>query len=175
MAAGWLRHLAGDTVEVRSAGSEPADPINPVAVEAMRDVGIDITDQTPILLTWDTAEASDVIVTMGCGDACPVFPGKRSEDWQLTDPAGQPPPSYVRSATRSGPGWRPCSPTCEPPAAGDRPPGPARSGRGHPAAVEEKQDRAGGDSDAADSRQDGYQCATAAAARHREHRVAGSR
>ncbi|MGW5671798.1 arsenate reductase ArsC [Micromonospora sp. NPDC003776] len=90
MAAGWLRHLAGDAVEVRSAGSAPADRINPVAVAAMREVGIDITDQTPVRLTWDTAEASDVIVTMGCGDACPVFPGKRYEDWQLTDPAGQP-------------------------------------------------------------------------------------
>ncbi|MEV0722102.1 arsenate reductase ArsC [Micromonospora purpureochromogenes] len=90
MAAGWLRHLAGDTVEVRSAGSEPADRINPVAVDAMREVGIDITGQIPNRLTWDTAEASDVIVTMGCGDACPVFPGKRYEDWKLTDPAGQP-------------------------------------------------------------------------------------
>ncbi|MEV1014217.1 MULTISPECIES: arsenate reductase ArsC [unclassified Micromonospora] len=89
MAAGWLRHLAGDTVEVRSAGSEPAETINPVAVDAMREVGIDITDQTPVRLTWDAAEASDVIVTMGCGDACPVFPGKRYEDWKLTDPAGQ--------------------------------------------------------------------------------------
>ncbi|WP_446211997.1 arsenate reductase ArsC [Micromonospora sp. IBSANI012] len=90
MAAGWLRHLAGDTVEVRSAGSEPADRINPVAVDAMREVGIDITGQIPNRLTWDTAEASDVIITMGCGDACPVFPGKRYEDWKLTDPAGQP-------------------------------------------------------------------------------------
>ncbi|MET8277889.1 arsenate reductase ArsC [Micromonospora sp. NPDC005174] len=90
MAAGWLRHLASDTVEVRSAGSEPADHINPVAVEAMREVGIDITSQSPAKLTWDTAEASDVIITMGCGDACPVFPGKRYEDWKLTDPAGQP-------------------------------------------------------------------------------------
>ncbi|MDG4838559.1 arsenate reductase ArsC [Micromonospora sp. WMMD967] len=90
MAAGWLRHFAGDTVEVRSAGSEPADHINPVAVEAMREVGIDITDQSPATLTWDAAEASDVIITMGCGDACPVFPGKRYEDWKLTDPAGQP-------------------------------------------------------------------------------------
>ena len=88
MAAGWLRHLAGDTVEVRSAGSEPASRINPVAVEAMREVGIDITGQTPARLTWETAEVSDLIVTMGCGDACPVFPGKRYEDWQLTDPAG---------------------------------------------------------------------------------------
>src|SRR5207253_10031071 len=83
MAAGWLRHLAGDAVEVRSAGSEPADRINPAAVRAMREVGIDITDQTPAKLTWDTAHASDVIVTMGCGDACPVFPGKRYEDWKL--------------------------------------------------------------------------------------------
>ncbi|RKN22205.1 arsenate reductase ArsC [Micromonospora musae] len=90
MAAGWLRHLAGDTVEVRSAGSEPADQLNPVAVEAMREVGIDITDQVPVRLTWDAAEAGDVIVTMGCGDTCPVFPGKRYEDWKLTDPAGQP-------------------------------------------------------------------------------------
>ncbi|SBT63291.1 arsenate reductase [Micromonospora sediminicola] len=90
MAAGWLRHLAGDAVEVRSAGSEPADRINPVAVEAMREVGIDITGQTPARLTWDAAQASDIIVTMGCGDACPVFPGKRYEDWKLTDPAGQP-------------------------------------------------------------------------------------
>ncbi|MFI6227315.1 arsenate reductase ArsC [Micromonospora echinospora] len=90
MAAGWLRHLAGDTIEVRSAGSAPADQINPAAVEAMREVGIDITDQSPVRLTWDTAEASDVIITMGCGDACPVFPGKRYEDWKLTDPAGQP-------------------------------------------------------------------------------------
>ncbi|MFU8851607.1 arsenate reductase ArsC [Micromonospora sp. SL1-18] len=90
MAAGWLRHLAGDTVEVRSAGSAPAERINPVAVEAMREVGIDLTDQTPVRLSWDAAEASDIIVTMGCGDACPVFPGKRYEDWQLTDPAGQP-------------------------------------------------------------------------------------
>ncbi|MFG3640700.1 arsenate reductase ArsC [Micromonospora sp. NPDC047762] len=90
MAAGWLRHLASDTIEVRSAGSEPADQINPVAVEAMREVGIDITGQTPDRLTWDAAQASDVIITMGCGDACPVFPGKRYEDWKLTDPAGQP-------------------------------------------------------------------------------------
>ena len=89
MAAGWLRHLAGDAVEVRSAGSEPADQINPAAVEAMREVGIDITDQAPTKLTWDTAQESDVIITMGCGDACPIFPGKRYEDWKLDDPAGQ--------------------------------------------------------------------------------------
>jgi arsenate reductase len=89
MAAGWLRHLAGDTVEVRSAGSEPANQINPVAVQAMHEVGIDITANTPRKLDYDLAESSDAIITMGCGDACPVFPGKRYEDWQLTDPAGQ--------------------------------------------------------------------------------------
>ncbi len=90
MAAGWLRHLAGDTVEVRSAGSAPRDQINPVAVEAMREVGIDITGAVPQLLATETVRESDVIVTMGCGDACPIFPGKRYEDWELTDPAGQP-------------------------------------------------------------------------------------
>lgn len=90
MAAGWLRQLAGDAVDVRSAGSAPRDAINPVAVEAMREVGIDITGHVPRLLEYDTAKSSDVIVTMGCGDTCPVFPGKRYEDWELTDPAGQP-------------------------------------------------------------------------------------
>jgi arsenate reductase len=89
MAAGWLRHLAGDAVEVRSAGSAPADTINPAAVEAMREVGIDITDQTPKLLEFETAQDSAVIITMGCGDACPIFPGKRYEDWKLDDPAGK--------------------------------------------------------------------------------------
>jgi len=89
MAAGWLRHLAGDTVEVRSAGSEPATQINPVAVEAMREVGIDITANTPRKLDYATAEASDVLITMGCGDVCPVFPGRRYLDWKLDDPAGQ--------------------------------------------------------------------------------------
>ncbi|MEU4475483.1 arsenate reductase ArsC [Micromonospora sp. NPDC023888] len=89
MAAGWLRHLAGDTVEVRSAGSAPAETINPAAAQVMREVGIDITDQTPTILEYATAESSDVIVTMGCGDTCPVFPGKRYEDWQLDDPAGK--------------------------------------------------------------------------------------
>jgi arsenate reductase len=88
MAAGWLRHYAVDAVGVRSAGSEPAEAINPAAVEAMREVGIDITDQTPRKLDYVTAQSSDVIITMGCGDACPVFPGKRYEDWKLDDPAG---------------------------------------------------------------------------------------
>jgi arsenate reductase len=89
MAAGWLRHLAGDAVEVRSAGSLPADRVNPAAVAAMREVGIDIADQRPTVLTTDAVEASDVVITMGCGDACPVFPGKRYLDWQLEDPAGR--------------------------------------------------------------------------------------
>jgi arsenate reductase len=89
MAAGWLRHLAGDRVEVRSAGSAPAGQINPVAVAAMAEVGIDITAETPKRLEWETAQSSDVIITMGCGDACPIFPGKRYEDWKLDDPAGQ--------------------------------------------------------------------------------------
>ncbi len=89
MAAAWLSHLAGDRVEVRSAGSAPADQVNPAVVEAMREVGIDISAQTPKILTYDAVRESDVCVTMGCGDACPVFPGKRYLDWKLTDPAGQ--------------------------------------------------------------------------------------
>jgi len=89
MAAGWLRSLAGDAVEVRSAGSVPGDQVNPAAVAAMAEVGIDISDQRPKVLTPDAVEASDVVITMGCGDACPVFPGKRYLDWPLEDPAGQ--------------------------------------------------------------------------------------
>jgi arsenate reductase len=89
MAAGWLRHLGGDAVEVRSAGSLPGERVNPAAVEAMAEVGIDISDQQPKVLTTDAAEASDVVITMGCGDACPVFPGKRYLDWELEDPAGK--------------------------------------------------------------------------------------
>jgi arsenate reductase len=89
MAAGWLAHLAGDRVEVRSAGSAPAESVNPAAVEAMREVGIDISAESPKILTYDAVEASDVCITMGCGDACPVFPGKRYLDWKLDDPAGQ--------------------------------------------------------------------------------------
>ena len=89
MAAGWLTHLAGDRVEVRSAGSAPADQVNPAAVEAMREVGVDISRQTPKILTLDAVQESDVCVTMGCGDTCPVFPGKRYLDWELPDPAGQ--------------------------------------------------------------------------------------
>jgi arsenate reductase (thioredoxin) len=89
MAAGWLRHLAGDRITVYSGGSEPADQINPAAVAAMADVGIDITNEFPKPWTDEIVRASDVMVTMGCGDACPLFPGKRYEDWQLDDPAGQ--------------------------------------------------------------------------------------
>ncbi|WP_046530885.1 arsenate reductase ArsC [Cellulomonas sp. FA1] len=89
MAAGWLRHLSGGAVEVRSAGSMPADQINPVAVDAMLEVGIDIRAEHPKVLTPEAVQASDVVVTMGCGDACPFYPGKRYEDWVLEDPAGQ--------------------------------------------------------------------------------------
>ncbi len=89
MAAGWLTHFAGDRVEVRSAGSEPADQINPMAVHAMAEVGIDITAERPKILTTEAVEASDVVITMGCGDTCPYYPGKRYEDWVLDDPAGQ--------------------------------------------------------------------------------------
>lgn len=89
MAAAWLRHLSEGRIEVRSAGSAPADTLNPAVVEAMAEVGIDITDQSPKVLTTDAVEASDVCVTMGCGDTCPFFPGKRYLDWELPDPAGQ--------------------------------------------------------------------------------------
>ena len=89
MAAGFLTHLAGDRVEVRSAGSTPAEHVNAVAIEAMREVGIDISAETPKTLTADAVQASDVCIAMGCGDTCPVFPGKRYLDWTLDDPAGQ--------------------------------------------------------------------------------------
>ena len=90
MAAGWLAHLAGDRVEVRSAGSLPAEQVNPVAVQAMAEAGINISAAQPRVLTPDDVEDSDVVVTMGCGDVCPVFPGTRYLDWDLPDPAGQP-------------------------------------------------------------------------------------
>jgi arsenate reductase len=89
MAAGYLQHLAGDRINVLSAGSEPADNINPVAVQAMAEDGIDITTATPKILTTEAVQESDVVITMGCGDACPYHPGKRYEDWTLDDPAGQ--------------------------------------------------------------------------------------
>jgi arsenate reductase (thioredoxin) len=90
MAAGWLRHLAGDTVDVFSGGSNPGEQVNPAAVEAMAEVGIDIAGAQPQPWTDEEVRAADVIVSMGCGDACPVYPGKRYEDWELRDPAGQP-------------------------------------------------------------------------------------
>ena len=89
MAAAFLTHLAGDRVEVRSAGSAPADSINPAVVEALKEVGIDISNEQPKVLTTSAVEQSDVVITMGCGDACPFFPGKRYLDWVLPDPAGQ--------------------------------------------------------------------------------------
>ncbi|MFF5897070.1 arsenate reductase ArsC [Streptomyces argenteolus] len=89
MAAGFLRHLAGDRVEVRSAGSIPGDRVNPAAVEAMAEVGVDISGRQPKVLTTEAVQASDYVITMGCGDTCPVFPGKRYLDWALEDPAGQ--------------------------------------------------------------------------------------
>jgi arsenate reductase len=89
MAAGYLQHLAGDRVEVRSAGSEPGNAVNPAAVAAMAEEGIDISNATPKILTDEAVEASDYVITMGCGDACPFFPGKTYLDWVLEDPAGQ--------------------------------------------------------------------------------------
>ncbi|MFC6080586.1 arsenate reductase ArsC [Sphaerisporangium aureirubrum] len=89
MAAAFLTHLTEGRIQVRSAGSAPADAVNPAVVEAMKEAGIDITAEIPKVLTVEAVQASDVVITMGCGDACPYFPGKRYLDWQLTDPAGQ--------------------------------------------------------------------------------------
>jgi arsenate reductase len=89
MAQGWLHHLAGDWIEVRSAGSEPAERINPSAIAVMAEVGIDITAEQPKILTVGAVRDSDAVITMGCGDTCPIFPGKRYEDWDLPDPAGR--------------------------------------------------------------------------------------
>ena len=89
MAAGFMEHLAQGAIQVLSAGSAPKDAINPVAVAAMAEVGIDIANNTPKILTADAVQASDVVITMGCGDTCPYFPGKRYEDWVLADPAGK--------------------------------------------------------------------------------------
>ncbi|KMS75619.1 phosphotyrosine protein phosphatase [Streptomyces viridochromogenes] len=89
MAAGFLSHLAGDRIEVRSAGSIPGDQVNPSAVEAMHEVGIDISAAQPKVLTTEAVQASDYVITMGCGDACPIFPGKKYLDWALEDPAGK--------------------------------------------------------------------------------------
>ena len=89
MAAGLLDRLAAGRVKVRSAGSDPADEINPVAVEAMAEVGVDLSKEFPKPLTDDAVRAAEVVITMGCGDACPIYPGKRYEDWELEDPAGK--------------------------------------------------------------------------------------
>ncbi len=89
MAAAYLRELAGGAIEVRSAGSAPAASVNPAAVEAMAEDGIDMSAETPKILSVQAVEESDVVITMGCGDSCPIFPGKRYEDWELADPAGQ--------------------------------------------------------------------------------------
>ena len=89
MAAAYLTHLAGDRVEVRSAGSAPGNAVNPAAVAAMLEEGIDMSAETPKILTDEAVRASDVVITMGCGDTCPIYPGKRYEDWALDDPAGQ--------------------------------------------------------------------------------------
>ncbi|WP_328709767.1 arsenate reductase ArsC [Microbispora hainanensis] len=89
MAAGFLSQLAGDRIEVRSAGSLPAEQVNPAVVAAMKEVGIDISGQTPKVLTPEVVQASDYVITMGCGDACPIFPGKKYLDWALDDPAGK--------------------------------------------------------------------------------------
>jgi arsenate reductase len=90
MAAGYLRAFAGDRIDVFSAGSEPGNAVNPAAVAVMNEEGIDLTGATPQILTTDAVRQADVVITMGCGDACPIFPGKRYEDWELADPAGQP-------------------------------------------------------------------------------------
>ena len=90
MAAGYLTALADGRIEVRSAGSMPGNQVNPVAIQAMAEEGIDISTETPKILTTESVRASDVVITMGCGDACPIFPGKRYEDWDVADPAGQP-------------------------------------------------------------------------------------
>ena len=89
MAAAFLSNLSAGQIEVRSAGSAPADTVNPAAVAAMKEVGIDMSTEVPKILTAETVKESDIVITMGCGDACPIFPGKRYEDWQLDDPAGQ--------------------------------------------------------------------------------------
>jgi len=90
MAAGFMRRLSEGRVDVLSAGSEPKDQINPVAIQVMAEEGIDIADEAPKILTTEAVKESDVVITMGCGDTCPIFPGKRYEDWDLTDPAGRP-------------------------------------------------------------------------------------
>jgi arsenate reductase (thioredoxin) len=114
MAAGWLRHLAGESVEVRSAGSIPGHQVNPAAVEAMREVGIDITDQKPKILEYDTVESSDVLVTMGCGDACPYYPANATRTGRSTTPQARASTRCVPSVTTSRAGSKPSSVSCRP-------------------------------------------------------------
>ena len=109
MALGWFNHLAGDRAVAWSGGSEPGTEVNPAAVAAMAEVGIDIAEEFPKPWTDEIVRAADVVVTMGCGDACPIFPGKRYEDWELDDPAGQDVDAVARSATRSSSGCATCS------------------------------------------------------------------
>ncbi len=90
MAAGFLKQLAGDRLEILSAGSEPAGAVNPVAVQAMAEIGVDLSGEKPKLLQDAAVKEADVVITMGCGDACPIYPGKRYEDWEIEDPAGKP-------------------------------------------------------------------------------------
>ena len=108
MALGWFDHLAGDRAVAWSGGSEPGDEVNPAAIAAMAEVGIDITDEFPKPWTDEIVQAADVVVTMGCGDACPLFPGKRYEDWELDDPRGRTSTRCGRSATRSAAGCASC-------------------------------------------------------------------
>ncbi|MGW5057898.1 arsenate reductase/protein-tyrosine-phosphatase family protein [Streptomyces sp. NPDC004096] len=114
MAAGFLNHLAGDRIEVRSAESLPGDQVNPAAIKAMKEVDVDISDQKPKVLTTGAVQASDYVITMGCGDACPIFPGKKYLDWALEDPAGK----GVESVRLPR---RPTAPCCagDPPIKGD--------------------------------------------------------
>jgi arsenate reductase (thioredoxin) len=114
MAAGYLAHLGGERVIVLSAGSQPAHQVNPVAVAAMAEDGIDIATKRPKLLTTDVVQGSDVVITMGCGDACPVYPGKKYEDWYSMTRPGEALPRFARSATRSRPASRACWVSCSP-------------------------------------------------------------
>jgi protein-tyrosine-phosphatase len=112
MAAGYLKQFSGGAIDVRSAGSEPADKINPVAVQSMAEEGIDIAAEQPTILSTDAVQASDVVITMGCGDSCPYYPGKRYEAWTLDDPAGQASMSSGPAVTRSASGSSNWSRSC---------------------------------------------------------------
>ena len=128
MAAAFLTPLAGDRVQVRSAGSEPADAVNPAVVQAMTEAGIDISHEVPKVLTTEAVQASDVVITMGCGDTCPFFPGKRYLDWELPDPAGRASTPSGRSVTRSSSASAACSPSSASPPTHDHASRGARDG-----------------------------------------------